>query len=310
MNDITLSHDLNQIELEITHHKQIVGQSVWEIGRRLNHVKENNLTHGQFMEWLEKIEFSQRVANQFMRVAKELPNSVTSKNLGVNVLYLITTLPDEEKTHQLDRIEKGELPTVRELQALKEELKRERQEKQDLSTSHDKQLEELETLRQRNRELETQAPKVVEVEKVVNPSDYDTVKKLNGSLMDRNRAIYAEKEKLEEEVTKLKNELSRSTGGSDEHAQLVLSINKAKEDLSKYQKEVHAYQNITRLLEKGNEMLAKMGGLIYADEERVLRSDGIVGDEFDGFVSRGLRFFSDLEKIRHQNADVIEGEFK
>ena len=51
MNEIALSNNLSQIELEISHHKQIAGQSIWEIGRRLNHVKEHNLVHGEFREW-------------------------------------------------------------------------------------------------------------------------------------------------------------------------------------------------------------------------------------------------------------------
>lgn len=119
MNEVTLSNNLSQIELEINHHKQIAGQSIWEIGRRLNHVKENDLAHGQFMEWLKKIEFSQTVANQFMKVAKELPNSVTSQNLGINALYLIATLPEGEKQEQIEKIEQGETPTVRELQEVK-----------------------------------------------------------------------------------------------------------------------------------------------------------------------------------------------
>ena len=97
MNELILSDNLNQIELEINYHRQIAGRSIWEIGRRLNHVKENDLAHGQFMKWLEKIKISQTVANQFMKVAKELPNSVTSQNLGINVLYLLASLPKEAR---------------------------------------------------------------------------------------------------------------------------------------------------------------------------------------------------------------------
>ena len=32
-----------------------------------------------------------------MKVAHEIPNSSTYSNLGYNVLYLIATLPDDEK---------------------------------------------------------------------------------------------------------------------------------------------------------------------------------------------------------------------
>ncbi|AZF90430.1 hypothetical protein CHPC676_0035 [Streptococcus phage CHPC676] len=123
MNEIALSDNLAQIELEINHHKQIAGQSIWEIGRRLNHVKEHDLTHGEFGQWLKKIEINQRVANQFMKVANEIPNSSTYSNLGYNVLYLIATLPDDEKQEQIEKIEQGESPTVRELQEIKRRLK-------------------------------------------------------------------------------------------------------------------------------------------------------------------------------------------
>lgn len=95
MNEIALSDNLAQIELEINHHKQIAGQSIWEIGRRLNHVKEHDLAHGQFMEWVEKLGINQPEANRMMRVAKELPNSSTLSNLGSTALYLIATLPED-----------------------------------------------------------------------------------------------------------------------------------------------------------------------------------------------------------------------
>ena len=102
MNEIALSDDLNQIELEIKHHKNIVGQSIWEIGRRLNHVKENDLAHGQFMNWIENnLDISYYQANEFMRVAKELPNIDTWQNLGSRALYLVSTLPEEERKKDL-----------------------------------------------------------------------------------------------------------------------------------------------------------------------------------------------------------------
>lgn len=44
--------------------KNIAGQSIWEIGRRLNHVKENDLAHGEFINWLKKIEISHSQAKK------------------------------------------------------------------------------------------------------------------------------------------------------------------------------------------------------------------------------------------------------
>lgn len=54
---------------------------------------------------------------------EELPNFETLRNLGSTALYLIATLPDDEKSEQLERIEQGDNPTVRELQEVKRKLK-------------------------------------------------------------------------------------------------------------------------------------------------------------------------------------------
>lgn len=119
MNEIALSNNLSQIELEINHHKQIAGQSIWEIGRRLNHVKEHNLTHGQFMAWYQRLGLDKDFVSKSMKIAKEIPNFETLRNLGTTALHLIATLPEEEKQAQINRIEQGDNPTVRELQDLK-----------------------------------------------------------------------------------------------------------------------------------------------------------------------------------------------
>ena len=132
-----LSTDLNVITAEINSFKQIAGQSIWEIGRRLNYVKEHDLAHGEFMKWLNSIGFEQTEANRFMKVANELPNSATLHNLGSTALYLIATLPEEEREKE-HTTSKGETKTVdemtvRELQELKKQLKEKEKQIKNLS---------------------------------------------------------------------------------------------------------------------------------------------------------------------------------
>ena len=75
----------------------------------LKHVKENDLVHGEFTEWVEnKIGIHYREANRMMTVAKQIPNMTTLSDLGLSALYLIATLPEEEKQAQLERVEQGD----------------------------------------------------------------------------------------------------------------------------------------------------------------------------------------------------------
>ena len=90
------------------------------IGRRLNHVKENDLANGQFMEWCDsKVNMTSKQANKFIKIADEFSNWNSTTNLGVEALYLIATLPEEEKQAQLEKVEQGDNPTVRELQEVR-----------------------------------------------------------------------------------------------------------------------------------------------------------------------------------------------
>ncbi|MCC9890722.1 DUF3102 domain-containing protein, partial [Streptococcus agalactiae] len=198
MNELALSNNLQQIELEINHHKQIAGQSIWEIGRRLNHVKENDLAHGQFMEWVGKLGINQPEANRMMKVANELPNSSTLSNLGSTALYLIATLPDNQKQEQLERIENGDNPTVRELQEIKRENNR-------LKAENTR-------LEQQKENLAEQAlsAKIVEKEviKEVIPDDYESTKLLNSDLLKKNKQLSKTLEETEWELDSKKLELA------------------------------------------------------------------------------------------------------
>jgi len=302
MNEIALSNNLSQIELEISHHKQIAGQSIWEIGRRLNHVKENDLAHGKFGKWLDKIGIHYREANRMMTVAKQLPNVTTLSDLGSSALYLIATLPEEEKQEQIQRIEDGDTPTVRELQEVKNKLKLSQQAN--------------ELLRGENEALRASKVEVMETIKEVVPEDYRATRELNKRLLVKNQELSDSMKAMEERSEFINNKLNEMMAQraeadkkSAQYDELTRAIEESRGQLNSVQKQISAYKNITSLLRKGNDFLASMGGLIYADEKNVLKADGIVRDEFDSFISRGLRFFNDLNDIRKEN-NILEGEFE
>ena len=302
MNEISLSNNLSQIDLEISHHKHIAGQSIWEIGRRLNHVKENNLAHGQFGKWLDNIKISHSEARKMMTIAQQLSNRSTLNDLGTSALYLIATLPEEEKEEQIQRIEDGDTPTVRELKEIKSKLK------------FSQQANEL--LRAENEKIKSSKVEVKETIKEVVPDDYKATQDLNRQLLEKNKelsktvkAMEERSEFIEKQLTETLSQREEVDKKSAQYDELTRAIEESQGQLNSVQKQISAYKNITSLLQKGNDFLASMGGLIYADEEKVLKADGIIRNEFDSFISRGLRFFNDLNDIRKES-NILEGEFE
>lgn len=302
MNEITLSNNLAQIELEISHHKQIAGQSIWEIGRRLKHVKENNLAHGEFGKWVEGIGIAKTEASRFIKIVDEIPNLGTYTNLGTKALYLIATLPEEEKEEQIQRIEDGDTPTVRELQEVKKKL--------NLSKLANKRLQA------ENERIKSSKVEIKETIKEVVPDDYKATQDLNKQLLEKNKELSKTVKAMEERSEFIEKQLAETLAQREEvdrksaqYDELTRAIEESQGQLNSVQKQISAYKNITSLLQKGNDFLASMGGLIYADEEKVLKADGIIRNEFDSFISRGLRFFNDLNDIRKES-NILEGEFE
>ena len=298
MNEIALSNNLSQIELEISHHKQISGQSIWEIGRRLNHVKEHNLVHGEFMDWYTNLGIDKDFASKSMKIAKELPNFETLRNLGTTALHLIATLPEEEREEQIQRIEDGDNPTVRELKEVKKKL--------NLSKLANKRLQA------ENERIKSSKVKVKEVI----PDDYKATQDLNKQLLEKNKELSKTVKTMEERSEFIEKQLADTLIQREEvdkksaqYDELTRAIEESQGQLNSVQKQISAYKNITSLLQKGNDFLASMGGLIYADEEKVLKADGIIRNEFDSFINRGLRFFNDLNDIRKES-NILEGEFE
>lgn len=183
-----LSKDLTTITTEIKSYENMAGQSIFEIGRRLNWVKEHDLAHGEFGSWLETIRLNQRQAQRFMKIAASLPNTTTWSHLGTRVLYEIATLPEPDRnkefTTRSGEIKKPDEMTVRELRDLKKQLKAKEEALSNSQQENESLQAENDSMRKQQVQLNQQLaakqePKVVEktVTKEVKPNDYDDIKR-------------------------------------------------------------------------------------------------------------------------------------
>ena len=113
---------------EILELKTKAGESILGIGQRLIEAKAL-LPHGEWLPWLaEKVEFSERAAQNFMRLSREWSNPHAVADLGARKALTLLALPADEReqfiaeTHIVDGEEKTVIDmSARQLeQAIKE----------------------------------------------------------------------------------------------------------------------------------------------------------------------------------------------
>lgn len=59
-------------------------------------MKENDLAHGEWSNWLKSVNFNDSQARKFIKVSDEFQERSMSNTLGVEALYQIATLPEPE----------------------------------------------------------------------------------------------------------------------------------------------------------------------------------------------------------------------
>ena len=122
------ARDIEVITGEILDAKRAGGEAILTIGRCLIEAKAM-LSHGEWLPWLEeRVEFSERSARNFMRLAREWTNRQALADLGATKALQILALPESERSaflsemHEVDGEEKTVIDmTSRELEtAIKE----------------------------------------------------------------------------------------------------------------------------------------------------------------------------------------------
>ena len=175
MNELQLSDDLTTIETEIKSYQNIAGQSIFEIGRRLKHVKENDLAHGEFGKWLKNVGMHKQQAYRFIKIADEFSNSNSTPvlHLGIKALYQLATMPEEQRNHVIKNgieTESGNKTidevTTRELEKYKRQLKQREEEKSQLESQLEQAQRSESIARKQLEEAEDKEPEVIEREVV------------------------------------------------------------------------------------------------------------------------------------------------
>lgn len=89
--------DIEVITEEINFYKRQAGSAILEIGKRLVEAK-GQLSHGEWLPWLEeKVAFSERSAQQYMRLWKEYGKSALSADLSISKALVLLALPESER---------------------------------------------------------------------------------------------------------------------------------------------------------------------------------------------------------------------
>ncbi|PGA92163.1 DUF3102 domain-containing protein [Bacillus toyonensis] len=181
---MNLSNDINVITAEIKSYQQIAGQSIFEIGKRLKHVKENDLVRGQWTTWCEEqCGIKRQTANRFIQAFEQFPNGTTSYQIESAKVFELLSLPQEidrqqfiEEPHTIPSTGEEKTVgamTVREVREVKKALKekdkllQQAQEKVKLAQQEATQARKSEQLtRKQLEEIEQQKPQIVEREVV------------------------------------------------------------------------------------------------------------------------------------------------
>lgn len=302
MNEIALSDDLNILTSEIVGFQKLAGQSIWEIGKRLKHIKENDLAHGQFMEWYQSIGLDKDFVSKSIKIAEELPNFETLRNLGTTALHLLATLPDDEKQTQLDRIENGDNPTVRELQEVKRKLKLAEAENKKLFEEKEQQAEQL--LKAQVRPPEPK-PIVIEKEVVreVVPDDYQFFKS-NYEASERNNEFYKQQNsELREEMKELERIIKEQQQNKASREELS-ELEERKQAISF---ELDSLKKIVALNEAVETFLTTHASLQYSSDFSNLYNNRDLTLSLLDTINRLEKWIDDI-KSELPKSEIIEGE--
>lgn len=297
-NILPLSNDLNVITAEINSYKNMAGQAVFEIGKRLKHVKEKDLVHGEFGNWLEIIDINKFQASRFIKVYEELGNSnlLSSANIGFKNLLEVATMPEKEreKTHTIPST--GEQKTVdemtvRELREVKKALKEAESKAEQAKKSEEIALKRLE-------QAENKPPKIVE--KVV--VDETKVQRLQQEL-----------HKLDKEKKELESKMNNEKKDAESYRQLKSDLENLRNRRDDMIRQIDNAGTIGKFVAKVEKALEEdLAPIKYIRAIEEIHDSKPVLEALDGIVTKVEKWCKEIRSVmpkeKYIDVEVIEYE--
>lgn len=296
-NEVTLSTDLNTVTAEIRSYQNIGGQAIYEIGRRLKWVKQHDLAHGEYGKWLDSMNIDATFAKRAVKISEEFSNSATLPDLGASALYLIASMPPDERTkpHLTDdgEIKTPEEMSVRQLQSLKTQLK-----ERDATITN---------LFAENSQLKAHEPEVVEKRVEVPPADYEQVKRRASSLADELDYLKQRNANLEKEISEKTAAASKFQEDSAEYSKLKDDITALEGKQTRLERKVSAAAHIVDLKGNVEDLLNLLAPELYAADFATFRADDPIIKSAHGLINNVSRWVEDMASIMPDDR-IIEGD--
>lgn len=196
-----IKFNIEKATTEILMLKDQTAQNIIEIGKRLIEVK-NNLPHGEYLNWLEnKVDFSDRTARNFMKVATTFSNWKPVANLGTRKLLALAGLDEEDREevmqeNNIEDISTRELEQlIKEKKEVKKQLKEEQEYSQELQDAIKQKEEQIRALK-------------IQIENTTRPEVQIVEKEVIKEVVPEE--LISKKKSLEEEVKTLKERADKA----------------------------------------------------------------------------------------------------
>lgn len=240
--------NIEKTTAEILILKDQTAQNIIEIGKRLIKVKDN-LPHGEYLNWLEnKVDFSDRTARNFMKVATTFENWQPVANLGTRKLLALAGL-DEEDRQEIMQENNVEDMTTRELERV---VKEKKEIKEQLEAEQEYSNELQEAIKEKEQQIKILKE---EIENAKVPEKEIIEKEVVKEVVPQN--LILEKQSLEKELKELRKRAEKAEN----------TLSRIKLDKEINQEKVYSNTKLEHLLVNIKDFLDNASKYTYLKEE-------------------------------------------